>query len=529
MKDKENKKVENTDDVTESKDTKAEICDGTKDLIVESSLINDALDIEKLMNNSLSVLDDTSWNIGKPLKIPGIISLESQYSKALKAITTSSWPDPLYKSLELPKLTTWSDSLSETIKLPEKTWLQTLNSASQIINVTEPAFKLSDTFSALQSDYSISTNVLDACTAGLSTYKYVLDTVAFQPTLQIPEWQKTLTDITSSLSVSMPNLTQTINLLKISALEYETASLLKTSGLDVSMPLSSLNLTNTLSSLATVNSDLLPKIDTVLSATQVLGDYSSLIQKQYGKLQKNIYDYAKPLKVLDIATNVVGTQIASACSYIDNWNEESEIEFRPLRVSNSKTSIQYIPVYLGYALKDDSKYDLEEEFDKSIISKILILGKTITEKIKYINEINSEGNIFKPTNASFTAISCISTAFSVDKDTFANVVDSLYMLIYEGSGSASRILKILNDDECETLWNIKHLRTDFRHDYEHGNENNIQKKKKLIADAYKNTCRMQKPLRQKEWVSAHHNLFVAVDEFLDLIIDRYNETEVVIQ
>lgn len=58
---------------------------------------------------------------------------------------------------------------------------------------------------------------------------------------------------------------------------------------------------------------------------------------------------------------------------------------------------------------------------------------------------------------------------------------------------ASRFLKILKNEERETLWNIKHLRTDFRHDYEHGKEKDIRNKKKLIADAYQKTCGMQKP------------------------------------
>ena len=97
------------------------------------------------------------------------------------------------------------------------------------------------------------------------------------------------------------------------------------------------------------------------------------------------------------------------------------------------------------------------------------------------------------------------------------------------SGYAARILKILKDEECATLWNIKHLRTDFRHDYEHGKEREIRNKKKLIADAYQKNCGMKKPIRQKEWVSAHHNLFMAVDEFLDLIIDRYNEKGVILE
>ena len=193
LKDKDNKIPKNSDNETnEVKDTKTQSCDNTKDLIVQGSLLKDSLDVEKLLNNSPSILDNASWNyrIGEGLKLSAIMPVESEFSNALKAINTPSWQDSLYKSFELPKFTTWSDTLSEAIKLPETTtWFQSLNSASEIINVTEPAFKLADTFSSLQPNYSISTSVLDACTAGLSTYKYVLDTAAFQPAIQIPEWQ----------------------------------------------------------------------------------------------------------------------------------------------------------------------------------------------------------------------------------------------------------------------------------------------------------------------------------------------------
>ncbi len=530
MKDKDNKTLENNNsnnETNEARDTKTQNHDNINGLTSQKPLLHDSFNTNELLSNSTFNFNNTSWNykLGEALKISGVVPFDSAFSEALKVIKEPLLQDSLYKLFELPKNTAWSDTLSNAIKLPKTTnLLQSLNSASEIINITKPALKLSDTFASLQHNYSTSTLGLDACYAGLSTYKYVLDTAAFQPTSQIPEWQQTLTDITSSLSDSIPRLTQAINLPKINALEYEAASLLKNSGLDVSMSLQSLNLTNTLSSLATVSSDLLPKIDATLSATQILEDYSSLTQKQYEKVLKNINEYEKPLKVVDIATNVIESQIASAYSYVGNWNENSEVEFNSLQVLNSKTSIQYIPVYLGYALKNKSEYNLEEEFDKSILSSILVLGKSIVEKIQYINEINTEGNVFKPTNASLTAVLCISTAFSVNKDTFANVVDSLYMLIYEGSGSASRILKILKKEECETLWNIKHLRTDFRHDYEHGNETDIRKKKELIAAAYREACGMQKkPIRQKEWVCAHHNLFMAIDEFLDLIIDKYGE------
>ena len=186
-----------------------------------------------------------------------------------------------------------------------------------------------------------------------------------------------------------------------------------------------------------------------------------------------------------------------------------------------------MPIYLGYALRDDSSYDLEEEYAKSAMGKIADGGKNIALKLQHINELKmamGEEPMFKPTNKMYTAISCLTSSFCVDQSTFGNVIDSLYMLIYEGSGDAKRILQVLSDVECAPLWDIKHLRTDCRHDIEHGSEAEIKKKKRNIGKAYQTICGKLKPLKQKEWVAAHCNLFVNVNAFLDSIIEKLTST-----
>ena len=106
MKDKDNKTQKNNDNETnEVNNAKTQSCDGTKDLIVQGSLLKDSLDVEKLLNNSPSIPDNTSWNyrIGEGLKPSAIMPVEAEFSKALKAINTPPWQDSLYKSFELPK------------------------------------------------------------------------------------------------------------------------------------------------------------------------------------------------------------------------------------------------------------------------------------------------------------------------------------------------------------------------------------------------------------------------------------------
>ena len=128
--------------------------------------------------------------------------------------------------------------------------------------------------------------------------------------------------------------------------------------------------------------------------------------------------------------------------------------------------------------------------------------------------------IFTPTTKVYTAVQCLLTSFSTDDITFGSVIDSLYMLIYEGSGGAKRIREVLTDTECTILWNIKHIRTDFRHDIEHGDEKKYLAKKRQIGRAYQTICGKPRPLKQKDWVTAHFMLFKQVDELLQSIIDK---------
>ena len=369
---------------------------------------------------------------------------------------------------------------------------------------------------------------LNGCISGLESLKHAIDTVNFNPLVHIPDWQKNISSTVSLISASMPNLTKLIDLPRLNAFESETVTALKSAGISAKMTISSLQISETLQSFAGLSADILPKVDMALASSQLLINYSSLVEKQYSHIQKNIANSPKYLKVIELATKVVQDQIVNTGAYFTSEQFDTDDVFTEEDENNSKTIIQYIPVYLGYALRDDSLYDLEEEYAKSAMGQITEGGKNIVSKIQYINELRmakGKDYMFKPTNKTYTVVSCLMSSFATDQYTFGNVMDSLYMLIYEGSGSAKRVLEVLTDKECSPLWDIKFLRTDCRHDVEHGSESDIKNKKRKIGEAYKTICGKLRPFMQKEWVSAHCNLFVRVNEFLDLIIDRLSVTE----
>ena len=95
----------------------------------------------------------------------------------------------------------------------------------------------------------------------------------------------------------------------------------------------------------------------------------------------------------------------------------------------------------------------------------------------------SKPEIFKITNKMFERITDLGKPVSAKND-FGNLIDALYEIIYEGSGSLNRIPERLKKDDSVGLA-IKFLRADLRHDLEHGKPKEIQIKRGRLARIYK--------------------------------------------
>jgi len=118
-------------------------------------------------------------------------------------------------------------------------------------------------------------------------------------------------------------------------------------------------------------------------------------------------------------------------------------------------------------------------------NEIFNLSDDIFESIGEINAIcvsKSSGDMFKVTNKAFKRISDVEKAV-VTKEDFGDFVDALYEIVYEGSGSLNRIPeKFKNEDSI--LFVIKFIRTDIRHDLEHGDQKEVARKKQRLVGIY---------------------------------------------
>ncbi len=88
-------------------------------------------------------------------------------------------------------------------------------------------------------------------------------------------------------------------------------------------------------------------------------------------------------------------------------------------------------------------------------------------------------DLFKMTTASSAALTTIATP-CLDLKQYGVFIDALYFLIYEGSGSCSRLASPPPDFSMD----VKFLRTAIRHDANHGTPSEIRKKKQRSSEVF---------------------------------------------
>lgn len=178
---------------------------------------------------------------------------------------------------------------------------------------------------------------------------------------------------------------------------------------------------------------------------------------------------------------------------------------------------------LAYVYRKDSKVDPCFAFDSSLSANISNVAGEIVELVFNINEISSRisgENIFKPTNKTIRACVVLSNTVARSEALFADVIDSLYFLLYEGSGYANRLTNFMTDPELQTLWWVKTLRTSFRHDIDHGERRKVRKKQQEIGEVFRQLVSKARPTSTFEWANTQMRLYEYIVNLLREIMDK---------
>lgn len=152
-----------------------------------------------------------------------------------------------------------------------------------------------------------------------------------------------------------------------------------------------------------------------------------------------------------------------------------------LSILRTKLITNY-PEFQKYFELQSSELELIDYKRKETISNITDECLSLLVRINEIYKSKKGEDLFKPTNENFKSSVSINKPTNNEAE-FKAFIDSLYKIIYEGSGSLKRIPRELLLDEA-IYFDIKHLRTDYFHDIEHGSKNKIEKKQNLIGKIY---------------------------------------------
>ncbi len=118
-------------------------------------------------------------------------------------------------------------------------------------------------------------------------------------------------------------------------------------------------------------------------------------------------------------------------------------------------------------------------------NEIMNLANDIFYLVSDCNEISTsrqQPQIFKVTNRILRRIDDVDSLVAT-KDDFGNFIDALYEIVYEGSGNLNRIPDRFKSEKS-VLFAIKFIRSDLRHDLEHGDPKEIAVKKKRLGEIY---------------------------------------------
>lgn len=336
-------------------------------------------------------------------------------------------------------------------------------------------------------------------------------------------------------------------------LEEKTFQMADRLSMDLEIPFTSAQL-SIIDSISDMAGD---KWKNLIAPESFLSDYERLVENQHKAIQKAFqkddFNIEGRLGMLDAASRFVDRQVGWTSDFLtavrsqleDEWEADSEViidaEVREIedeagdkekteeRVKTPST-LSKIPQYIGYTNRKDVHITPEEGLEKSILVEITEMGKLIVENAMAINQLCEDKNkdkFFKPTDKLITGAVEVATMTCTSRDELGKIIDALYFLLYE---NLERIKKVVTDSAVRTeniyecIFAVKSIRTDFRHDFEHGKETAIKKKRKEINDCYKKYCG-KIPLKQKDFTLLQKNLFKDILALEEHLIDKLEELQ----
>lgn len=267
----------------------------------------------------------------------------------------------------------------------------------------------------------------------------------------------------------------------------------------------------------------------------ILDDYTTFAINQHLAIQKAADDRREikwRLEALDAASKLVDRQVIWSKAMLQ---ELSEAHIQSVEDDGLPSVIALLPSHIAYSKRNNVEISPEEALEQSKLLEITEKGKRIAENIVLMNRMRQDkgqSDIFKYTHKTVEGVIKISTVVCATNDQLGSIIDVLYFIFYEnlgriktlvGSGDHEKGDKTVRTEEIyQCIFRVKDIRSDFRHDLDHGKEKDIQKKLKAIGDCYSHYCR-RRPVQAKDYNLLQLRLYDEILLLEEALIDRLAE------
>jgi hypothetical protein len=237
---------------------------------------------------------------------------------------------------------------------------------------------------------------------------------------------------------------------------------------------------------------------------------------------------ARQLWALEHSLSVAEKQLIATTSLIAKFPFEAMEQVSPVPEITLRLPFQMREEFIQ-AAHDKNIIDEQGLLLWSPASQSAELAREVLLLITQCNEaalLAGQMEFFKPTTRILAVYVDLPLLAPVDKRSFGDFVDCFYYLFYEGAGKDKlRYHKQfdgpLDDDECNLIWCIKHLRNKWtRHDPDHGAEKNIRKSWDELAVKFEWLGLTQLPATPNDFQQMQRRLLELAIEFLTLILSR---------
>lgn len=263
----------------------------------------------------------------------------------------------------------------------------------------------------------------------------------------------------------------------------------------------------------------------LIAPSSMMEDYNSLAIDIYKSFNKTGVVSTWGLGLIDTATYLVDRHVNWMSGLCDSvWNGGSRSQQSDWEIGSPKINfISQLPIELNKEKIKKPDITIKEATESIPLLDLLEKGKMLIDKIvsiNYICERTDRNPIFKYTGAVMKAVATIVGTCCSTKAALGELIDGLYKIFYE---NLSRVKAYVSDEVVRSeavfqcVFRVKDIRTDYRHDYEHGTDAEIKKKQKKIGEAY--AYYAGKPLlsSREDFQNVQSKLYDEFDSLLDYL------------